>query len=433
MRIREREKAGRQMKIIEKRKGIGAAIDIGSTNLSARLIDLSWGETLAEKIAPNPTLSLGSDVVRRLGEAARPGKADQIARLLRGRVESLVSEMAETAGCFARETAEIVTVGNSAMHALFWGLPAETLARAPFEPIDTAPREASCLDLGMASLPKAWLQWPALVGGYVGSDALCALDAALSASDTRLPFLLVDTGTNSEVMLATRSRILCASAAAGPALEGGNLSCGMVAGKGAIRAFRLQKGELVPDVIGGSNPRGVCGSGMVDLIALLLEMGGIDAAGTLCPEGAPAAVRDRCARQRGTKAFSLLPGFFPLSQPDIRALQLAKGAIAAAESLLLGKAEIEARDLGDVLLAGAFGNALNPDHAERIGLVPKTPTPARGVGNAALDGAALYLTAPRVTRVRHGKILKRTLHVPLHADPRFQETFMASMSLQPWK
>ncbi len=416
----------------ERREGIGAAVDIGSTNLSARLADLSSGEILAERIAPNPTRRWGMDVVRRLAEAARQGKAAEIAQALRGRVQLLLCEMAESAGCSPREITEIVAVGNPAMHALFWELPAESLARAPFEPSNTAPREAPCAELGMPVLGKARFTWPALIGGYVGSDALCALDAAMEGRKTRLPFLLVDTGTNSEVLLAAPGRILCASAAAGPALEGGNLSCGMPAEKGAIHSFRLENGRLVPSVIGGSPPKGICGSGLVDLVALLLETGGIDAAGTLCPESAPAGIRERCERRGKSKVFALLPGFFPLSQADIRALQLAKGAIAAAESILLAEAGLKASELQDVLLAGAFGNALDPVHAERIGLVPRTGRPARGIGNAALDGAVLALSAPRSALERHGKILGQVTHLPLHADPRFQETFLARLALEPW-
>lgn len=420
------------MRMIEKREGIGAAVDMGSTNISARLLDLSSGETLAETSAPNPTRRWGADVVRRLGEAARPGKSAEMAQALRERVAALVCEMAESAGCSPRETVGIVAVGNSAMHALFWGLPADRLARAPFEPADKASREASCTDLGMPSLPKALLHWPALVGGYVGSDALCALDAALSAPGSRLPFMLVDTGTNSEVLLATRGRIFCASAAAGPALEGGNLSCGMAAGKGAIHAFRMEGSRIVPVVMGESTPLGVCGSGIVDLVALLLETSGIDASGTLCPKDAPRAIRERCEVQGRTKAFALFPGFFPLSQPDVRALQLAKGAIAAAVSILLSEAGLQSSDLEDVLMAGAFGTALDPKNAVRIGLVPQTRTPARGVGNAALEGATLCLAAPGATRERHNEILERTVHVPLHADVRFQETFLARLALEPW-
>jgi uncharacterized 2Fe-2S/4Fe-4S cluster protein (DUF4445 family) len=420
------------MKEIERRDGIGAAIDVGSTNLSARLVSLASGETVAEKIVPNPTRAWGADVVRRLGEAALPGKAAAMARSFRERIGILVSEMAESAGYFPREAAEIVAVGNSAMHSLFWELPAESLARAPFEPANAASREASCRELGMPGLSEARIYWPPLIGGYIGSDALCALDAALAAPGAQLPFLLVDTGTNSEILLATRGRILCASAAAGPALEGGNMSCGMAAGKGAIHAFHLERGRLVPSVIGESMPMGICGSGIVDLVALLLEMGGIDASGTLCPEGAPPAILERCERQGRTKAFALLPGFCPLSQPDVRALQLAKGAIAAAESILLEEAGLRASDLEDVLLAGAFGTALDPQNAVRIGLVPKTRTRARGVGNAALEGAAQYLAAPVAARERHKEILERAVHVPLHADPRFQETFIASLSITPW-
>ena len=421
------------MRELERRDGIGAAVDVGSTNISARLVNLASGKNLAERVAANPTRVFGADVVRRLGEAESPGKAAEMARSLRGRIGMLVAEMAESEGCFPRETAEIVAVGNSAMHALFWGLPADKLARAPFEPADTAARQASCRELGMPGLPEARLTWPPLIGGYVGSDALCALDAALAEPGVRLPFLLVDTGTNSEVLLAARGRILCASAAAGPALEGGNLSCGMAAGKGAIHAFRFEKGRFVPLVIGEAAPQGICGSGIVDLVALLVEMGGIDASGTLCPEGAPPSILARCERQGRTKAFGLMPGFYAPTQPDVRALQLAKGAIATAESILLEEAGLRASDLEDVLLAGAFGSALDPARAERIGLVPKTRRPARGVGNAALEGAALFLTAPNAARQRHEAILAQAVHVPLHADPRFQETFMARLALEPWE
>jgi uncharacterized 2Fe-2S/4Fe-4S cluster protein (DUF4445 family) len=206
----------------------------------------------------------------------------------------------------------------------------------------------------------------------------------------------------------------------------------MAAGKGAIHAFRLEGSRIVPVVMGESMPLGVCGSGMVDLVALLLEMGGIDASGTLCPKDAPRAIRERCEIQGRTKAFALFPGFFPLSQPDVRALQLAKGAIAAAVSILLAEAGLRASDLEDVLMAGAFGTALDPKNAIRIGLVPQTRTPARGVGNAALEGATLCLAAPGATRERHKEILERAVHVPLHAEMRFQEIFLARLALEPW-
>ena len=420
------------MRMIEKRSGIGAAVDVGSTTISARLVDLASGALLAERRAPNPTRIHGADVVRRLAAAALPEKSAEMARDLRVRIGLLVSEMAESEGCFPRETIEMVAVGNSAMQALFWGLPAESLARAPFEPADTSPREASCLELGMPGLPEASLYWPPLIGGYVGSDALCALDAAMSDPSARLPLLLVDTGTNSEILLVMPGQIFCASAAAGPALEGGNLSCGMPAGKGAIHAFHLERDRLIPEVTGEYMPLGICGRGIIDLVALLLQMGGIDASGTLCPAGSPPAIRERCERRGRDKVFALFPGFHPLSQPDIRQVQLAKGAIAAAESLLLAEAGIQASDLENVLLAGAFGTALNPENAARIGLVPSTRTPARGIGNAALEGAELCLTAPQAARQRHERILERVTHVPLHADPRFQETFITSLSLEPW-
>jgi len=177
---------------------------------------------------------------------------------------------------------------------------------------------------------------------------------------------------------------------------------------------------------------GVCGSGIVDLVALLLETSGIDASGTLCPKDAPRAIRERCEVQGSSKAFVLFPGFFPLSQPDVRALQLAKGAIAATVSILLSEAGLQSSDLEDILLAGAFGTALDPQNAVRIGLVPKTRNRARGVGNAALEGATLCLSAPGATRERHNEILERAVHVPLHADVRFQETFMARLALEPW-
>ncbi len=396
------------------------------------MADLFSGKILAERSAPNLLKAYGADVVRRLGHAMAPEKAKEMSTALRKGLESLTGEMALETGLSAEGIVEIVAVGNSAMQALFWELPVSGLARSPFEPAGTASKTAPCGDLGMTGLGSAFLYWPPLIGGYVGSDALCALDAAETLEGINPPFLLIDTGTNSEVLLAAGGRVLCASAAAGPALEGGNLACGVSAGKGAIHSFRFAGGLLHPLVMGQSKPVGVCGSGIVDLVALLLEAGAIAPSGLLCPGSSPALFHDRCGKQGGVRTFDFFPGLPPLTQTDIRSLQLAKGAIAAAAALLLEQAGLTPPDLNGLLLAGAFGTALDPENAARIGLVPRTPAPARGIGNAALDGATLCLIAPGEARERHGKILERTVHVPLHADQRFQERFIASLALAPW-
>ena len=378
---------------VEPRRGWGAAIDLGTTTVVAQLVNLETGEVEGIETALNAQSRFGADVMSRIQQELRqPGEPG---RVIREQIAAMLARLAA-----GRRLEEVLLAGNTAMHHLFCGLDVSPLASVPF----LSPH------LGAQRLSADALPWRAptlflpCLGGFVGSDLLAGL-AATRLDKKRNCQVLFDIGTNGEIVCASRESIRCASTAAGPAFEGGRISCGMRACDGAIDSVRVEDGRLVPHVIGGGAPRGICGSGLVDAAAKALD------SGLLLPNG----------RLPGGPV--LLAGNVVLTQADIRQLQLAKGAMAAGLRMMAG----EARRL---LLAGAFGNYLHLGSARRIGLLPEDAE-VEPVGNAALRGTRLLLLSPESREERIARILAVTEHIELAADPQFQDLFAESMALEP--
>jgi uncharacterized 2Fe-2S/4Fe-4S cluster protein (DUF4445 family) len=378
-------------------------VDLGTTTLGAALVDLTSGETLARASRPNPQAAYGWDVLARIRWARDPEHRRRLAELVRRGVAALLPPLLAAAGRGREDVRAAVFAGNAAMTLLALGRDPEALVRPPYEP---GLRGEGTLDAG-AVLSRAEAPAPArflpAIGGHVGSDTTAAaLAADLSAGPT--PALLVDLGTNGEVVLATEDALFAASAAAGPAFEGGGIEHGSAAGPGAIERAEVRAGAIVTGTADGSPARSWCGSGVVEIAAALRETGALDESGRL--RNAPD-----------------LP--VPFSQADVREVQLAKGALAAAIRILAREAGISVATIRRVVLTGAFGRSLRAAPARRIGLVP-AGAPIECLEGGALLGASIALTDLARARALAGRIR----HVPLCDRADFEEIFVESLALR---
>lgn len=414
--------------------GLGIAIDLGTTTIVAQLLDLQTGQVLAVRTALNAQAQHGADIMSRVEFAVAGDGQAQLQTLVREQIGSLIQELLSTDSRRANDLKSVVLVGNTVMHHLFCGISLEPLSHYPFEPKDDGLQVFSVEELGWQVLPAAvaadamrripsasspprlltsaatQVRFLPCLGGFVGSDILAGV-LATRMHESKDLVTLVDLGTNGEIVVGNRERMLCASTAAGPAFEGARIWMGMRAATGAISAVRIEDGGLRCHVLGNTAPRGICGSGLVDTVACALELGWVK------PNGRLANGSD----------FTLA-GPVKISQTDIRELQLAKGAIAAGLELLLRQWGATKADLACVYLAGAFGNYINHASARRIGLLDFPPEQIQPVGNTALLGAKLALFGLQEHEADHPDLRRKISHVSLHEDPQFQETYVEQMT-----
>lgn len=393
-------------------RSVGLALDLGTSTIAAALLDLKTGEELAAESRPNPQAIHGADLMSRLAYATgEPDGAARLQALALDAVRQMLERLRRKAGLAPEAVVAATLVGNTAMHHLFLGLPVADLAVAPYRPAVLAGSEASLPGLPpLYALPN--------IAGFVGADAVAA-GLAAEIDRTEETVLVVDIGTNGEMLLAHQGRIYACSAPAGPAFEGGEISQGMRGGPGAIDSVQWDGRDFAVGVISGSPARGICGSGLLDAVAAFLHAGVMDPGGRLRPEG-PAALRVQDGGVALTEAVRL-------TQKDIRALQLAKGAIRSAIDLLLQTAAIGPEDLSAIRLAGAFGNYLRKESALAVGLLPPVdPERVEPIGNAAAAGAMLALLS-REARERAEALARRAVHLELARHPDFEEIFMNAL------
>lgn len=394
-------------------------VDIGTTTVAALLVDLRSREVVAVRGEHNAQSPYGADVISRIrhetewresGAAGNPLRAaivGQIAALLRG--------LLDEAGIADVDALSIT--GNTTMMHLFCGLPAEGIGKAPFIPASLAPLRLPAAALGLPSRGTAFLM-PG-ISSYIGADIVASLLAAEAHRD-QPPFLLVDLGTNAETVLGAGGALYACSAAAGPCFEGATLSCGMAGQEGAIDAvFPDSERGLSFTAIGDTPARGLCGSGVLDAVALLLDAGALDETGRLEAQG-PLAGRildDALVLADGVR----------LTQKDIREVQLAKAAVRAGIDVLLEEAGLAASDVACLYLAGGFGSAIRPASAARIGLIPpELAGRVRVLGNAAGCGALRYVTEEGADHSALS-IIRRTRYVELSAHPGFTAAYVDRM------
>jgi uncharacterized 2Fe-2S/4Fe-4S cluster protein (DUF4445 family) len=398
------------------------AVDLGTTNLVAHLLDPGTGRVIGSSVSPNSQSLFGADVVSRLTYASRGGP------VARKKLSELawedITALAETILPPASRIRHTVMVMNSAMETLLLELDPDLLGRAPYEPEITGPVHRSSTYDGI--LTDTEIHLPPLIGGYVGSDAVSALLRVL-ISDPPRPFLLLDIGTNSEVILAGREGLVACSTAAGPAFEGGGITCGLQAIEGAITQVRLVEGRWVCSVLGGGQALGLTGSGLFSVLGELLRHGGVDRFGVFLPENLPADSLEPGANGR---RLVLAPGVH-LSEGDIQQLMLAKAATRAGVETLLELKHRRAEELEAVYLCGNFAGHLEPADVLAIGLLPPlAPAKLFVMKNAAAVGAAM-MAASQERFSQAVELAGKIAHLPLSGHPRFKVHFEAQVRFYP--
>lgn len=389
----------------------GAAFDIGTTTLAARLYNPK-GELLSAVCRDNPQAVYGADVISRL-EHALNGNQEPLAGCICGAMDEMLLEMAKDGNVLCGEIDAMVVTGNTAMLYLLTGKNPQTLSRAPFAADCLFGEACTAQSLGLKSiLPHTRVYLPPCISAFVGADMVCAMLAAQIGKDEK-PALLVDIGTNGEMGLWDGKVLTVCATAAGPAFEGSNISMGMRGGTGAIDAISWDDGGLKVHVIGQSEAKGLCGSGLVDAVSYMLHAEILDDSGYL--------EEDPCYLHRQ----------IAITGKDIRMVQLAKGAICAGICVLLNKCALEADAISHMYIAGGFGKYLNMDSAAQIGLFPAAlAKKARVIGNGALSGAAMLLLNASYEKAAR-EIAEKAELLELSANPAFTDLFAENMLLGP--
>ena len=417
----------------------GLAIDIGTTSVVTTLMELESGEQLAAVSSLNPQAVFGGDLMSRIAFAQfDPGNLRKLQTRIIGLLNQHIEQISRESGVLTKWIYKVVVVGNTCMHHLLLGIDPSYVGLAPYAPVVRHPLILPARDLFLKLPPEARVCLLPLVAGFVGADAV---GVALATRIDESPALriAVDIGTNGEVLLGSRERLWACSAPAGPALEGAQIRHGMRAAVGAIDRVAAEEGDLRLHTIGDGPAQGLCGSGLLDAVAALLDLGVVDWTGLIDVEGRdrlPAPTRAR-VEMRGEERVVVLarPGEhgaereITLTQDDIRQVQLCKGAIASGVAMLRHVAGVGPEQVEELMLAGGFGNYLSIRSALRIGLIPPDLPEGkiRYVGNAAALGAQLALVS-EAERARAEVIAGRIEHVSLAAHPDFETIFVECMN-----
>lgn len=418
----------------------GVAFDIGSTTIVGLLLDIGTGAEVAVASAMNKQKVYGDDIIGRLARAQRnPEGLEMMHGMLLEQINALLAELCEDSGVSLDEIYEMTVVGNMAMHHFLLKLDSTYLGLAPYAPVVREAVTIRASELGLDLGPETPIFVLPNIAGFVGSDTVAVMLAAETTTSKGYR-MAIDVGTNGEMALANKRRIIACSAPAGPALEGARIKMGMRAAPGAIDHVTIAD-DVTVSVIGDVLPVGLCGSALIDITAEMVR------AGLMHPSGAymrhnemsadvPQALRDRMieAKQRKDSYFILVRAAdtgavkdVTFSQADVRECQLAKGAIRAGTMMLLDEMGITDDDLEEVCLAGAFGNFIDPGNALGCGLTPAVPLEKiRPVGNAAGVGAKLVLLSV-VERRKAIRIAQKTEHIQLSGSAKFQKAFATAM------
>ena len=402
----------------------GVAIDIGTTTIACYLFELVDGCQLAVAAGSNPQSTFGADVISRIGYGREQKKgSEELRRLVVDALNELITRMVREVGIKRDAVYKVTVVGNPTMLHLFLGIDPLAIDHSPYVPVIQNDLTLRAEEVGLAVSPFARVEILPAVSAYVGSDIVAGiLYADMGTKDAIELFL--DIGTNGEVVLAVGSRMFACSTAAGPAFEGASISQGMSALDGAIHRVTIEDGELSCSVLGGKEARGICGSGLLDAVAALREIGLIDSSGRLRRTEHPLSSQ---IEGEGTKARFLLSDGVYLTQKDIREFQLAKGAIRAGIEVMLEHASIGSDGIDRILVGGAFGSSLSPSSLLCTGLLPSIDVGRIiSLGNSAGQGAKLVLLNRRNTQHLQ-QLIKKTNYIELSFIKEFSQKFITHM------
>lgn len=412
---------------------LGIAFDIGTTSIVGYLLDLYSGKELNVVSTLNPQTKFGADVISRITYSKQENGLKRLHEAVIESINRLIREASEKAGISRYHIYAVSIAANTTMHHLFLGINPQSIAVAPYVSCTSEPLAANPIDLKLEINPSGKIFTLPNIAGFVGADTVAVLLASEVDRSEDIK-LVIDIGTNGEIALGSKRKIAACSAAAGPAFEGAEISSGMRGAAGAIDHVSFTD-RLEFSVIGGGKPQGICGSALLDTVAGLVELGIINNRGRFLESGTitnPAAnnFRRNIINYEGRTAFMLATAPetthgqpILITQDDIRQLQLAKGAMAAGVRVMMETLGIKSEDITEVLLAGAFGNYLNPHSACVIGLIPRElEEKIKMIGNAAGTGSKLALLS--ASELSRAEVIAREVEfVELGSYPKFNRIF----------
>jgi len=386
-------------------KGSGIAVDLGTTTVVVQLMNLENGHVLDSVSDINPQVKFGGDLISRI-QSCLDGNFEELQNLIRSKIWKMIYSIIQK---HPVEVSKVTIVGNTVMHHVFSGLPVNSLSFYPFHSPNLGIQKFSPSELNWELPENTEIRFFPSIGSFVGSDILAGI-AATKIAEREEFSVLIDLGTNGEIVIGNRDKIICASTAAGPAFEGAKISQGMRATTGAISSVDFVNNELKAHVIGNTTARGICGSGLIDIMAILLKREKIGMFGE---------INSGQDNVKLTKQVSI-------TQQDIREFQLAKAAIAAGIQILLNQLKITYTEIQHVFIAGGFGNFLNINNVIRTGLIECEAEKIVKLGNTALIGAKIFLFEDEKFIQ---KILDKTSQINLEGDPDFQNIYIEKMML----
>lgn len=415
----------------------GLAFDLGTTTIGGILVDLNTGKDLAFYSITNPQYIYGADVISRINYSINePVGLSKLQKLVIEAFNKIIEKLTQRADVSYREIYEMSVAGNTIMNHIFLGVNPQYIGEAPYIPTYRKGQTSTADELGMTLLPKAPVMTLPNISGYVGGD-ITGFILAHNLHKKDKVTLGIDIGTNGEIVLGSQKSLVCCSAAAGPAFEGGHISCGMRATIGAIERVVFDEEAIFCQVIGKVEPKGVCGTGLIDLLAEMLRFGLVSSTGKIYEpdEIKQDWYRSKIMKNENSTGFILVPAQetankepIVIKQKDIRELQLAKAAIAAGINILIQELNISEQDIEQVVIAGAFGTYINKYNAQFVGLIPKNISPEKisFVGNAASAGAKKFLLSENARREAQ-KIVEFTRYIELSMRDDFQKEYTEAM------
>jgi uncharacterized 2Fe-2S/4Fe-4S cluster protein (DUF4445 family) len=412
----------------------GFAVDVGTTKLAGYLVDLKEGKIVATASMMNPQIVYGEDLISRINYVREDNK--NLTRLHQEVVEGinqLIREACESSGVSMREICDTTLAGNTAMHHIALGIPPDYVALMPYPTVLQSPVDVKARDLGVRINQGAYVHALPNIAGFVGGDAVADILATAIYELDELS-MLIDIGTNTEIVLGNKARLTACSCASGPAFEGAHIKYGMRAATGAIEHVWIEPEtfEVGYKTIDNKRPHGLCGSAIVDVLAEMLKRRLIDHSGRLSTEFQTPRLR----RAEKSAEFVLawedetsIKSDIVVTQGDIREVQLAKAAIYTGASILMKQMKVLPEEIRKIFLAGAFGNYVDPQNARMIGMYPDVPLErVQFVGNTAGSGARMALLSVDARKTA-AKIAKCVEYVELGADPNFQDEFLKATYL----
>lgn len=391
----------------------GVALDIGTTDIKGSLLDISSKKELVRTSVPNEQKAFGQDVITRLHLATKEGGLKKLNEKVISAVNKLLKQLRKDAPADKRDIKRIIAVGNSTMYHLMLMVKPDTLARAPFLPAATASQKRNAKEMGLDTGVDAIFKFLPNISGFVGSDILASI-LTTGLRRSKKWNLIMDIGTNGEIALGCKDKVLVTSCASGPAFEGRHIRCGMPAIDGAIIRAKVTNKRFSFKTVGNIAPKGISGSGIIDIISVLLDKKIIDRKGRM--KRKEFVIYKRAGRR------------IYVTQKDVREVQLAKAALSAGIEILGRKAKVKPGDLDKFYITGTFGGGIDRKNAKNIGLLPKEISPAKVkfLKDGALSGAKKVLLEPS-REEEIDNILAICEHVELHKDKAFEDTFASAM------